>query len=98
MEDHFDTGDHYMNHVLTVDGSGERVLIAGLPHDFQFRGNPHVTLVAHPVTAIAADGVRNGRKHPVPFPYVCCIAGAREWWRSVGVDSAFRRLVKGRER
>ena len=77
MEDHFDTGDHYMNHVLTVDGSGESVIVAGLPHDFQFRGSPHVTLVAHSLPTSAANAVYSGRKHPAPIQYVCGTVGAR---------------------
>ena len=37
MEDHFDTGNHYMHHIVhTADG--EDVVVEGLPHGSQFRG------------------------------------------------------------
>ncbi len=37
MEDHFDVGAHYMHHVVdTVDGTS--VVVEGIPHGQQFRG------------------------------------------------------------
>jgi hypothetical protein len=43
MEDHFDTREHFMSHVLTMD-NGQSYAITGLPKGTQFPGGQRITV------------------------------------------------------